>query len=499
MQNSWNVWAKVLIRYWWAAVLMAVVIAFAAIVLLAQGQSLWFDEGYSILLAQQSYGDILRLTGVDAHPPLYYFFLKAWGDTFGWSELALRSLSAVFAVGGIGAAAVLVRHLFNRQTALVALPVLALSPFWLRYGYEVRMYSLAGLIIILASLVLFFAIKHPRKFGLWAIYGVLVALGMYTLYMTLAAWVAHLGYLVYKRRHGLLKQPWVGAYILSVLIFVPYLPTFIHQMLHSALPGVGSDINLTQIGNIIGMSTVFQPEWMMNKWQALVALAYVGVAIAAWVKVRPLLGERMRTSLYFALTLAAGPLVFFVAYGLITSSPYFVVRYIAHVAPLIYLFVGSLLALAVLNAGQLQRYITVSVVVAALAVGLVQLNANGNFVLERNQRPSTAELVKDVDCANTTVVTDGPYEYIDSVFYLKDCDVRFYSEDKVDFAGGYAYLADRDNLRVSGSSVLDAQNVAVVYYPHDGFSRYKPGEKYHYVETKKVGSQMMDSYRLSVE
>jgi len=42
---------------------------------------------------------MLRLTALDTHPPFYYLILKMWGNLFGWGELALRSLSAIFMAG----------------------------------------------------------------------------------------------------------------------------------------------------------------------------------------------------------------------------------------------------------------------------------------------------------------------------------------------------------------------------------------------------------------
>jgi uncharacterized membrane protein len=78
-------------------------------------QSIWFDEGYSILLAKQPVGELLALTAVDAHPPLYYLLLKAWGEMFGFTEFALRSLSALFLGGAVTTMLLLIRRLFGTR------------------------------------------------------------------------------------------------------------------------------------------------------------------------------------------------------------------------------------------------------------------------------------------------------------------------------------------------------------------------------------------------
>ena len=500
MRDKSSYIAKILVERWWALAVIAALLVFVVSLALGREQSVWFDEGYSIMLAHESYGEILSLTGVDAHPPGYYFLLKAWGDTFGWSELALRSLSALFAAGAVGLLAVLIRKLFSREVALLALPVIALAPFWLRYGYEIRMYSLAGLVGVAASLVLFYAVQERTNKLLWVTYGALVALGMYVLYMTLALWVAHFAWLLWTRRKNLFKQPWVGAYVLSLVLFVPYLPTFIHQLTHSALPGVGSEINLNAVGNVVSMLTLYIPDWQLGKWSALLIFVYIGIIIAVWVKVRGTLSSKVKKSLQYASFLALGPLVFYVVYGLAASKPYFIVRYVAHVAPLLYALVAVVLAYGALKLAGRARAAVVLVVAVVLAAGVVNVAQAGNFVLERNQHPTGAEVRRDVDCSDTTVVADGAYEYIDNFYYYDGCDLRFYSTTHIDYNGGYAWLANHDDKRVLEPSDVTSKNIDVVYYPkQDGRPDFVPSAKYHLVSSQEYGSIKLDKYSLSAE
>ena len=37
---------------------------------------IWFDEGFSINLINNSFTDIILFTALDVHPPLYYLILK---------------------------------------------------------------------------------------------------------------------------------------------------------------------------------------------------------------------------------------------------------------------------------------------------------------------------------------------------------------------------------------------------------------------------------------
>ena len=71
-------------RYWWVVSLGAAMVVFAVVLLLSIGQSVWFDEGYSLVLAKSDMPELLSLTAVDAHPPLYYVLMRGWGLLFGF-------------------------------------------------------------------------------------------------------------------------------------------------------------------------------------------------------------------------------------------------------------------------------------------------------------------------------------------------------------------------------------------------------------------------------
>ena len=74
------------------AVLVAAItlLALALRVVRLDFQPLWWDEGYSVWFAYQPIGDMLRLTALDIHPPLYYALLGAWSQVFGWGPVSLR-------------------------------------------------------------------------------------------------------------------------------------------------------------------------------------------------------------------------------------------------------------------------------------------------------------------------------------------------------------------------------------------------------------------------
>src|SRR6266542_3589812 len=108
-------------RYFIWLVVSAAVLAMAISLGIGLMQSVWFDEAYSILLAKQPVADLIHLTSIDTHPPLYYLVLKLWAGLFGWGEFALRSLSVLAMGAALAIGALLVKRLFGVKAALVTL------------------------------------------------------------------------------------------------------------------------------------------------------------------------------------------------------------------------------------------------------------------------------------------------------------------------------------------------------------------------------------------
>lgn len=490
-------------KYWWVIAIVAGAAAASLALLLSAGQSIWFDEGYSILLAREPVGELLALTAVDAHPPFYYLLLKLWGQLFGFGEVALRSLSAIALGGAVTMMLVLIRRLFGARVMLIAAPMLVMAPFALRYGYEVRMYAVAALICIAATYALVRA-RQSTNNAWWVLYASLVALGMYTLYMTLAVWVAHVVWLIWmsvrdkkQRRQPIWRWKWLYAFVGAVVLFAPYIPTFFYQLKHSALPGIGQQVTLTSIVDITTMTSLFTAEWAIGGWLSLViALAAIVVIVAA-VRVYKQLPASQVPGFVLLLILVVVPVVFFAVTSLPPRPPVYVIRYIAHVALFMYALTAVIIGLYwVQSKGSRPAaplmYLGALVI---LGTGVVTLGRTGNFNFERMQDPHTAELRAMTECTNDTViVADDPYTYIDSVFYYDGCDVRFFSKDNVARAGGYAMLHD-SNARVAAPSELTSKRIVHLRWVGNDPS-FIPSDKYRLSSTGAMDKQMVEVYDL---
>lgn len=235
-------------------------------------QSLWYDEGISAHQLTRSFSEILGAAAQDTHPPLYYWTLKAWGDTVSSSEFGLRSLSALWGLAAVVLTFLIGRRLFGTLVGTLAALLLAAAPLAVYYSQEVRMYT------------------QVTAFGLLAVYAyslrknwlyVLAALAtLYTQYLGVAVLIAlNLHALLWWRSRS--RQQWLTWFAANVVVaigFLPWLPAFLAQQTHAlntsprTPAGLAAD-TLTAYGGGIVRGEIFL---MMGG--VLVALALFGVA-----------------------------------------------------------------------------------------------------------------------------------------------------------------------------------------------------------------------------
>ncbi len=110
-------------------------------------QSFWLDEAYTGHLVHLGFGAMLsEIPRSESTPPLYYVLGWGWTHVLGYSELALRSLSALAGVATVGVAYALAAHLAGTRAAVIAGFLLAVSPLLIWFSQEARAYSLAALL-----------------------------------------------------------------------------------------------------------------------------------------------------------------------------------------------------------------------------------------------------------------------------------------------------------------------------------------------------------------
>lgn len=482
----------------WSKVVIFV-IAISAIVALALGlgRSVWFDEGYSIMVAQRPVSELVALTKVDAHPPLYYLYLKSWGGLFGWSELSLRLSSIIPGALSLGIMAAIIRRLFDSKVALATIPFLVIAPFLARYDYEIRMYSLVMFIGVLGTYVFLRAVEtHAKKW--WLAYAVIVALGMYTLYMSVVIWLGHVIWLAYqdvKKKRNFFKRKELLYYGLSLLLFIPWIPVVIGQLNNSALPPYLTQLDPTAFVTMFLLVLAYAPIWDGNA--IVIAGAVVFVALFGWllIKIRRLAKPKTWLHIMLFVIMVLSALVFYWVMSIPPNPPRFAERYMIHVSVYFYALVGILVAV-----GYQLRIRRLAIAVGVLAMGLfiyglVSLSILGNYNFQRLQPTYSKTVRADVGCSkDTTIVTSGAYGYVDMWYAFQGCDFRYYQPVELTYTGGYAPLNELNTTkRVKQISDVTAKEIAFIYYDDSTeFPNAYPG--YTYNKTLKYNGLRVGIY-----
>jgi uncharacterized membrane protein len=199
-------------------------------------QSIWWDEAYSVHVAEGGLEAVLDLPASIAwnHPPLHYGLLTGWTRLAGFSELSIRYLSLFFGLLLVPTAYHVARRLFDRPTGLATMAVVALSPLYVTYSQEARVYALLPLLYLLLCYALYRLEPRPRSQAElggrnafsrpWLGLIVVEALILYSHFIgALGVLYANLFLLTrWLRRRGLSLRVWIGSQALVVLAVAPW-------------------------------------------------------------------------------------------------------------------------------------------------------------------------------------------------------------------------------------------------------------------------------------
>ena len=143
-------------RRWLVWLGLAVLLAFALRLYRIDHHSVWWDESYSVELAEKSLWEGTLQTAGDIHPPLHYNLLHFWIRAGGRSEYSIRFHSLTFGLLLVPLTYQLGRRLAGRGPGLAAAAIIGASPFHVAYSQEARMFSLETL---LATLSVYFMVR----------------------------------------------------------------------------------------------------------------------------------------------------------------------------------------------------------------------------------------------------------------------------------------------------------------------------------------------------
>ena len=222
----------------WIPILVILVLSTALRLYQIGTESLWIDENFSIRDAEQ-----LRL----GTRPLYYVLLRLW-MVFGTSDTWLRLLSVPFSLGSVYLTYLLGLKVASRSVGLMAAFVMAVSPLFVGYAQEIRMYSLSTFLTLWGTLALIDILENTTKYSFrsWILARGLALLTTPLNILLLLADLILLGWKFREQRHRFRKLG--KGLILIGLFWLPFAyvlwkatPRFMTGwVVYQAKPGLGA-------------------------------------------------------------------------------------------------------------------------------------------------------------------------------------------------------------------------------------------------------------------
>ena len=222
-------WQKTFGR--WALPLL---MALAALLLLLNlgRRALWWDEIINVLIDKQDVNGIMVSlsaapglqdpTRVDVHPPLFHLIQHFWIGVAGSSDFAVRLPAVVFALVALWLLYRIGCAIGGQATGLLAVLVVALSPFWLLYARMARYYALTTMLGLASTLLYLELLKRPTRVK-WIAYLLINVTMLYTDYLVATLLLSQLAYLIWVRPSRRWLATWIGTMALLVLAYLPWL------------------------------------------------------------------------------------------------------------------------------------------------------------------------------------------------------------------------------------------------------------------------------------
>ena len=216
--------------------LLAIIILGIFLRLFVLNQSFWLDEAIGALVVKgQNFIQIAsQFSQGDNHPPLYYLALEGWSNLFGYSEVALRSLSILFGVLTVYFTFLIAKKITKGKNTfypLFSALLLASSPFHIYYSQEARMYIMAGLF---ASMAIYYFLltldtKVKQKYA-WILFSLSITALIFTDYVPVFLLPLFWLFAFVKKQK---KEWWIKfafSHSLLVIAGVFWLPVFLVQL-----------------------------------------------------------------------------------------------------------------------------------------------------------------------------------------------------------------------------------------------------------------------------
>lgn len=422
----------------------------------------WYDEVFSMCFSKLNITDIPGMTARDVHPPFYYIYLRLFiiiGQTItgGGNEVVLAKMASVFPWFGLAIISMTyIRKKWGFFTGSFYLFLVTAMPQIGNYYVEIRMYSLALLLITSAGLLALSIIQDDSKKWKWCAFWIIGILTAYTQYYACigivgvyAGFMLLIVFLSRPRR----KKIWaiLGCAIASVIIYIPWMGVVLNQM---------NNINGTYWIQPLGIKSIFGCiKYIFLPVSLDGRICYVACGLMLFSTATALVRfiiKRERQLLITIICLVI-PLIVVVASGFVLSilgTPIFIYRYMVPTLGLFWLAVAI-----IINRVCDKRLVAYLLLVPYIVGAFYTVRG---FYQEENKKVTHMPLVHeafDKIPENAAVVTNFDHVttvsgyYLNNDIYIYDGEVDRLIPDMLNGCGSMIVIDDIINKLQSGQPV----------------------------------------------
>jgi mannosyltransferase len=471
-------------------VLATGIVIYATIVLSTTTQwSIWFDEAFSAYIVRFDLAAIAQYTAADVHPPMYYWILKGWTSLFGTTELGFRSLSLVCGAVAISFGFFIVKKLFNRRAAWISLLLLVISPMLIRYGQETRMYTMAAAIVMAAIYTLIVAETSKKRLP-WILYGVLLAIGMWTHYFVAVAWLSHWvwrGIVVWQQKYRGKKffihfftKHWVIAHLVAVVLFIPWIPSMFAQLFDIQtgwfwIEPVSADSFTSYLTTVL----FFTEHGDTSPWLGFLFVCIGTLLLYLTLRTYTKTAGDSRRSFLLLASIAIVPVVLVFLASLPPLRSSFLERYLMPSIVGFSLLTGVVIAIGTQKLKPILQITVIIIVSGAMLIGVFETQRVGNFNKNANVSISTKDVIAGIAARgfdNEPIVARSPWIFYEAVFYESDIHPVYYLSSTVigSESGSLDMLQGPDSHKIMSLESFGAEHPTVWVFGELGENEIQP-------------------------
>jgi mannosyltransferase len=389
--------------------LILVVIIFSNTLFL--NQSLRLDESQSLWQTSRSIDRMLEIIAEDVHVPLFHFILHFVQSVFGSSVAYARLASLLFFIITIPIVYLLTNLIYKNKTiSLFASLFVAISPFLNWYGNEIRMYSLLTLLVVINQ---YFFLRYFQKSGIMnlVIFTFISILGIYTHYY----FFMHLGtllvfYLLYRKQFP--EKSFANIFLSYSLICLAFIPWLVYVLDFG--PGNNTSPLLTKpsTSDLFNTLAQFITGFQVDRINTLILSLWPFIILIAFSLLKRSKKERRPETVFLFMNIAL-PIAIAFLFSL-TVRPFFQSRYLAFVAPSIYILISY-----IISQYQPRLRFLLSFIIASMMIGGLYVQATLMSSPIRENYKTAADYLSENVGIRDTVAVSAPFTVYPIEYYYK--------------------------------------------------------------------------------